>query len=277
MLGLADFIVDGANNDLAELHFNESTTGLAEFSAVLDRELPGDRALSCLEIGSGSGILLARLKERYPQHRFKGIEPVSMGFARFEASVNAIQQKYGLEVVRTTFEAFADEGPYDFIYSLNVIEHVASWRDAMRKMHRLLAPGGVGVFLCPNYSFPYEPHYALPLVLGKDLTHRIFRKRIAAHDARHETHDLWESLNMIKKREVMSLAKAHGIEVAFDEGIMTRMIEKLWTDENFARRQAGLAGTAKTLHRLGVTKLVESFPLNLLSPYMKVLVKKGAR
>ena len=55
---------------------------------------------------------------------------------------------------------------------------------------------------------------------------------------------------------------------------MTRMVEKLWKDDAFAARQRALAAPAKLLHRLGVTRLIEVFPFNLLSPYTKIILRK---
>lgn len=275
-LSRADFTFSevAATDELVDLHFNESTFGLTEFASVLDRRFPKRSGLQCLEVGSGSGMLLARMKARYPHHTWEGIEPIGQGFARFGSSLDMVAPKYDLTIHRTTLEAFDTAKAFDFIFSLNVIEHVDSWRDCLAKMHELLRPGGVAVILCPNYSFPYEPHYALPVLVNKELTRRVFRGRIARYDARNRTQDLWTSLNFIKKREVIAFCRGRGIRLSFDEAIMTRMVQKLWTDDAFAERQRSLAAPAKLLHRMGVTRLVERFPLNRFSPYIEILLEK---
>lgn len=270
----SDFASPTTSPELLELHFNESTFGLAEFSAVLDAQFAGRKGLRCLEIGSGAAVLLTRLKDRYPQHTWEGIEPIGQGFSRFEAAHDAIVKRYELSIHRTTFEEFQTTDEFDFLFSLNVLEHVDSWRECLAKAHRILRPGGAAVFLCPNYSFPYEPHYALPIVINKSITHRLFRRAIAKYDEKNDTADLWSSLNFIKKREVLSFCRERGIRVRFDEAIMTRMVEKLWTDPAFAERQSVMAAPAKLLHRIGVTRLVESFPFNRLSPYSKIILEK---
>lgn len=268
------FTDDPAGDALLDLHFNESTFGLAEFSEVVDRRFAGRTGLRCLEVGSGSGMLLARLGDRFPQHSWEGIEPLGQGFSRFGSSLDLVESKFALKIHHTTFEDFETTERFDFIFSLNVVEHVDSWRDCLAKMHALLRPGGVAAVLCPNYSFPYEPHYALPVILTKDLTRRVFRRSIARYDAKNDTGELWTSLNFIKKRTVIAFCRERGIPLSFDETIMTRMVDKLWTDDAFAARQRVLGAPAKLLHRLGVTRLVEAFPLNLLSPYVKILLTK---
>lgn len=271
----SDFAVASTPPELVDLHFNESTFGLTEFSRVFDERFGGSaERRSGLEIGSGAGFLLTRMKDRYPEHDWQGIEPIGQGFARFESALDVIAERYHLAVHRTTFEAFETSQRFDLIFSLNVLEHVDSWRDCLAKAHGLLRPGGAAVFLCPNYSFPYEPHYALPVIVNKAVTARIFRKQIAKYDEEHQTTDLWASINFIKKREVVAFCRERGIKLTFDDAIMTRMVEKLWTDDHFANRQRVLAAPAKLLHRLGVTRLLEHFPLNRVSPYSKIILER---
>jgi SAM-dependent methyltransferase len=214
------------------------------------------------------------MRDRYPNCRWEGLEPLGQGFARVGSLLQEVKGKYDLVIHDTSLEAFETQRTFDFIFSLNVLEHVHSWRDCLAKMHALLRPGGIAVVLCPNYSFPYEPHYALPILFTKDLTYRVFQSRIARHDDRCRTHDLWSSLNFIKKREVIAFCRGRGIRLSFDEAIMTRMVEKLWADPRFAERQGGMSGPAKLLHRLGVTRLVENYPFNRLSPYQKLCMER---
>lgn len=268
-----DFLDADTPSDLVDLHFGESTFGLVEFSKVLEDRFSGATHMRCLEVGSGAGFLLTRLSRHFPQYRWEGIEPIGQGFSRFRAASEAICARYELNIHRTTFEEFESKDTFDFIFSLNVIEHVDEWRDFVVKAHSLLSPRGVAVFLCPNYTFPYEPHYAIPIVLNKSLTARVFRRYIADYDRRNDTTDLWASLNFIKRREVVDFCRKKHIKVSFDDSVMTRMVEKLWTDEHFAERQRLLATPAKLLHRMGVTRLLEHFPLNRVSPYSKIVIE----
>lgn len=270
----SDFLFAEVGVDHLGVHFNESTFGLTEFSRVLEERFASGKKLACLEIGTGSGVLLTRLKERYPQHSWQGIEPLAQGFSRFEPWREAVAKKFSLDLHRSTFEEFETDQSFDFIFSLNVLEHMDSWRDCIAKAHGLLRAGGAAVFLCPNYSFPYEPHYALPIVLTKDLTARIFRRQITKFDEKLQSADLWTSLNFIKKREVVAFCREKGIALTFDEAILTRMVEKLWTDPEFAARQSRVAMPAKVFHRAGVTRLIERSWLSQLSPYVKIIVSK---
>ena len=269
---IGDFLRSGIDD--LELHWNESTFGLTELSPAIEERGRRARKLACLEIGSGVGLLLARLQDRYPDHTWQGVDPIGPGFVGAGAPLDPIAAKYDLTVHRRSFEDFEPTEAFDFIFSVNALEHVPSWRDCIAKAHALLRPGGAAVFLCPNYSFPYEPHYALPIVLTKGITARVFRRRIARYDREQQTAGLWSSLNFIKKRDVVAFCRERAIPLAFDEAVMTRMIEKHTTDVSFATRQRALARPAKLLHRLGVTRLLERFPHNRLSPYAKINIQK---
>ncbi len=263
---------DFDDNELFDLHWGESEFALREVVGTLSQRFGKAGAYRCLEIGCGAGLLLARLRARYPAAVWEGIEPIGQGFARFETALDKLSSRYQLTIHRTSLEAFPEDRKFDFIFSVNVFEHVDSWRDCIAKAHRMLAAGGTLMILTPNYTFPYEPHYGLPVVLNKETTAKVFAKEIADYDARNKTAGLWQSLNFIKKRDVMAFCERNSIPLDFDEHVIDHMIEKLWTDEAFAQRQKHLAGLAKLLYRFGITKLFRLWPLSLLVPYQKIVI-----
>jgi SAM-dependent methyltransferase len=267
-----DFTDAFQDPDYFKLSDEEAAFGFSEIAGIIARQArPG---LRCLEIGSGPGLLLGRLQSHFPDCRFEGIEPVGSGFGKTEAPLAIIAARADLTIHRCGYEDFTPKQPYDVIFSINVFEHVGSWRHYLTRIHELLAPGGVAVILCPNYAFPWEPHFRLPIFLTKSLTHRLFARRIADFEQNQDYHGLWASLNFVKKGQVLRFAKGAHLAVRSDETVMRRMFQRLFTDPAFAGRQRALAGIAKLFYRLGLTRVLEMPGVRLFSPFMALRMSK---
>lgn len=52
----------------------------------------------------------------------------------------------------------------DIVISSHVIEHVPDQASYMAELVRVLTPGGVAFFLCPNRWWPFEPHGKFPML-----------------------------------------------------------------------------------------------------------------
>lgn len=250
----------------------EADFGFGEISRLIAAR--GGADLRCLEIGSGPGLLLGRLQARFPGCSFEGIEPVGSGFAKTEAPLSEITARTGITVHRCGYEDFAPSAPYDLIFSINVFEHVAAWRDYLTRTHGWLAPGGASVMLCPNYSFPWEPHFRIPIVGGKQATYRLFARRIEGYERREHYEGLWASLNFVRKREVLAFARGAGLKISSDDSVMARMIARLFKDPAFAKRQRALGWAAKLFYRLGLVRLLEAPGVRLWAPFMSLRLSK---
>ena len=114
----------------------------------------------------------------------------------------------------------------------------------------------------------------IPIVLTKSLTYRLFRRTIEAFETNADYRGLWASLNFVKKRLVLAYARKTGLNVASDEQVMDRMFRRLFTDPHFAGRQKALAGIAKLLYRLGLTRILEWPGVRLFAPFMALRMTK---
>lgn len=251
----------------------EASFGFSEIAPLIAAR--GGQGLRCLEIGSGPGLLLGRLKAQFPTCRFEGLEPVGSGFAKTEAPLKIIAGRTGLTIHRCGYEDFRSEGGYDLIFSINVFEHVADWRDYLTRTHGWLAPGGLSIALCPNYAFPWEPHFRLPIVATKGLTKAVFARAIESYERDFDYAGLWASLNFVTKRQVLRYARDAGLTLSSDETVMRRMFARLFTDPAFARRQRALAGIAGLLYRTGLTRVLELPGFRLFSPFMALRLLKS--
>jgi hypothetical protein len=124
---------------------------------------------------------------------------------------------------------------------------------------------------CPNYVFPYEPHYGLPLLpLFPRATGWILPKKIADDE-------LWRSLNFITYFWLKDLARANGLSISFRSGTMKEALDRLDTDVEFAARQSGIASKIhRLLKAMGVISAIGALPAAFSTPMMVEMQKSAA-
>lgn len=223
-----------------------------------------------LEVGCGSGILLSMLAERFERLNFSGIEPFGDGFASL-AQLNTFVQESGVTIANCGYENFSADQAYDLIYCVNVFEHVDDWRHMLGWVSKMLKEGGKFVVLCPNYSFPYESHFRIPIFLNKSLTHSVFRKSISKLEEDTDTAGLWNSLNFVKKRDVERYIRRNddlSLALRDDTTIIDDMVDRVSEDEEFRKRQKIIGSIAIGAKKLGLFEVIKLFRQRL--PYMKL-------
>ena len=228
-----------------------------------------------LEVGAGAGILLAQLASKYQNLNFTGVEPMGDGFAFDDVFYQLIKTIPNAEVLPTGYEDIAPNDEYDLIYLVNVFEHLPDWQDFLQFLPGVMAEGGRCVILCPNYSFPYESHFRIPIIFNKPITHYFRKKTIAQYELENDCDGLWKSLNFCKFRHVSKKAKITGFDLQNDKSIIVEMIDRLDTDPEFAKRQGLLRVPISVLKKMGLISLMlkSRFFENML-PYMHLVLTR---
>lgn len=125
----------------AEVDRLEAQAALAwREEARLLRELGVDRAGTIVEVGSGSGALLARLRDLTPAARVVGVEPDAELRERARVRVPEADLVAGSADALPLADASADAVVLRF-----VLQHLADPVAALREARRVLRPGGVAV------------------------------------------------------------------------------------------------------------------------------------
>jgi SAM-dependent methyltransferase len=255
-------------------YLEEAEFGLNRMLPLLE-DLPEGACV--LEVGSGPCIVLAEITARFPKLIIQGIEPMSDGFAFFDEFVARMQnERGGMQVHLGGYESFPPQGTWDLIFLVNVFEHLPDWRDFLDFVARSLAPGGRCVVLCPNYGFPYESHFKLPVVVNKRITKALFGERIARFERENNHTGLYRSLNFVRLVQVRKAARKAGLYLAVDTSIIHEMIDRLETDPAFRQRQTVLALPARLLARSGVLQALLRIPFfQNCMPYMQITLRKA--
>jgi len=202
------------------------------------------RGANLLEVGAGALILSTQLvREGF---NVTALEPSGHGFTHLdllrelimsEAVINGCQPN----LIEIPAELLEVKGKYDFAFSINVMEHVQSVETVIKKVCESLNSNGEYRFTCPNYLFPYEPHFNIPTLISRNLTERIFRSRIVECSLLADPIGVWNSLNWISVRMVRKISRSLNIsQVHFDKTMLSTMMLRASRDQEFSARRSPL-------------------------------------
>ena len=215
----------------------------------------------------GAGLMLVSCQLAREGFAVTALEPIGEGFEAFtqlQTLILAFAGEHGClpEVCTLPVESLTDAGPFEFALSVNVMEHVANVPAAIGAVHAVLRSGSHYRFTCPNYLFPYEPHFNIPTVFSKRLTARLWWKRIVGHPAAPNPEGLWQSLNWITVPAIArACRKLAGARAVFDTNILADALERVVFDPVFAaRRPAWLRAIARGLVATRLHRLLALLP-----------------
>ena len=251
----------GIDYDRLSLLVSQYTAEVASgFNVLAGAELAGKRIL---EVGAGIGVLSIILAK--DGHNITALEPGANGFdvnAQVGAAVREWLAAEDLPLLDIEVDRLepAKYGKFDLIFSVNVLEHIPDLSAAISAMESVLAPNGVMVHLCPNYTVPYEPHFGIPLVP--------FAPRVTGGLVPGIDRDpVWPSINFITYGEVERLAARFGLLVTFRRGLMYDAFVRLDTDQEFGARHKGVVRRIyRLLKATRILGLLRHIPPALATP-----------
>lgn len=222
-----------------------------------------------LEIGAGAGIVSACL--HLCGAAVTMVEPSRGVFSYQEKICAALHRHLDIQIpcITKPVEEIEPGLPqYDFIFSINVLEHILNLGKAFSVMNYLLKDDGVMFHICPNYTIPYEPHVGVVLF-------PFFPRATFALSKRLRLHPVSQQLTFITVGTIKQLAKKHNLAVIFYKDMMYQSFMRLKTDNEFRKRQSGLPATVfKLLQSLGIIHFTKYVPVCLQTPVAFEMRKK---
>ncbi len=243
------------------------------YSIIKDEEVN-----TVLEIGSGTSILLNELSKLFPEKKFFGLDPHKRGYSGYEEISKKITSTKNLSIIHDDFTKFKPELSFDLIFSFNVFEHLQDHHDYIKRIDNLLSISGKSVILCPNYDFPYEPHFIIPIIRNKETTFKFFKKKIINHEKKTGEIGLWNGLNFCSKKKLSNFLNSNNYIFKFDGGIKERFFKRIDEDQSsyFKKRQGKVAILAKIAKSLYLDKIIFDI-FKIPFPYMKLIIEKKKR
>lgn len=215
----------------------------------IDRDLAVlPRGAAILEVGAGCMLLSCQLvREGYD---VTALEPGGTGFSHLSKLRSLVMERAAAmncmpSIVDRRVEDLSVRDGFDYAFSINVMEHVDDIQASLAAICEAVKSGGACRFTCPNYLFPYEPHFNMPTLWSKTLTGIVMQRRIRARESLPDAAGVWASLNWITPWVIRrSLADRTDVRVAFDRRVLVRALERLTTDPGFARRRSPVVARA---------------------------------
>ncbi|QAA94692.1 class I SAM-dependent methyltransferase [Pollutimonas thiosulfatoxidans] len=209
----------------------------------IDEELqlldPGDNVL---EVGAGAMLLSCQLARE--GFNITALEPTGAGFSHFSclrslALYCADQLDCRPNIIELPAEALVMSEEFSFAFSVNVMEHVDSVESSIENIGRSLRLGGKYRFTCPNYLFPYEPHFNMPTLFSKSLTERLLNGYIFNASHLTDPSGTWRSLNWINVLQIKKCTRrSKTLRATFNRGFLTQTLERVNDDKAFAARRS---------------------------------------
>ena len=113
--------------------------------STIARHFPGARSL--LEVGCGSGVVLAALRDAFPALRLVGGELYAEGLEV------ARRRLHDVELVELDARQIPYDGEFDVVGAFDVLEHVDDDASVLAQMTRAARPGGGVLVLVPQHPW----------------------------------------------------------------------------------------------------------------------------
>lgn len=245
----------------------------------IDLDLRGLRlGAKVLEVGAGSLLLSCQLvREGFDA---TALEPIGEGFSHFDKMRQMVLDKARIHgccptILDLPAERLAAVNCFDYAFSVNVMEHVHDVERVLQTVGKSLAIGASYRFTCPNYFFPYEPHFNIPTFFYKRITEVLLGWKIFESQRVPDPSGTWKSLNWINVINVGRCVRGmSGFRVTFNRAMLVTTLERVTSDMDFAaRRSPCMRSFLSSLVRFRIHYLLGFVPA-LLQPIIDCRIQK---
>lgn len=260
--------------NLFDIYANEAMISRTLLDKNLKQLEPGAKIL---EVGGGILALATQLASE--GYRIETVEPISGGFTEISYIMNkylevADYQNSGLNLIKSPIEECTFNENFDFIFSINVMEHLKDPYVTLENLVSLLNHNAVYRFICPNYDFPYEPHFGKILFSRKNNSfflpeHRAKSKLIKSS----EILGLYESVNFITLRKILRKCIDNNFSYKINTYAFYEILVRSIDDHMLTSRHRRFKLIVKIFSIFRIISIFKKFP-PLIAPVCDIEVKK---
>jgi len=261
--------------DLFLTYQNEAVAARKFLDNSLSKLTSGDKVLEV-----GGGILALAVQLASEGYLVTTVEPVGEGFGSIAFMMNifsevAIEEKIEFDLIKLPIEECEFVEKFRFIFSINVMEHLKDPYSAIIQLVENLDVDGNYRFFCPNYDFPYEPHFAKWMFRRRNNAFFLPQSRSATGKLHvEETSGLYSSLNFLTFKKLKKATIGIGwIRLKPNKLAFFDLLRRALNDPGLKNRHKRLSIIVKVINLSGILRLSKVFPYTY-QPVMDIEITK---
>jgi len=242
-----------------------------------------DSSLNELNSGSeilevGGGILALAVQLASEGFTVTTVEPIGEGFTGISFIMKIFSEiaqceKLSFRLIESPIEDCEFQNKFDFSFSINVMEHLNEPFLVLNQIRGILKPGGKYRFFCPNYDFPYEPHFGKILWRRKGDSFYLEFSRIRKLELKNtDSVGLYNSLNFITVLKLQTFSRDSNLLLLFNSQAFYLLLQRAISDPGLRNRHRNFVPVVDFLNKMKFIGLSKIIPTRF-QPIMDVTLK----
>ncbi len=264
---VAEALIRAQRPELLSLFITYQNEAVASREYLESSLLEISEGAEILEVGGG--VLALTIQLASEGYRLTTVEPVGEGFAEIEFIMGifldiAKKENLDFNLLQFPIEDCEFNRKFDFVFSINVMEHLKDPFSVILRMVEVLTPKGKYRFFCPNYDFPYEPHFAKWLLIRRRDSF-FLQERRAKSKLINEDHakGLYNSLNFITLNKVIKFSRLKEIQIQPNRDAFFNLLNRVTRDQELSGRHGILSSFAKVIVFLKIHYISKLVPVQI--------------
>jgi len=220
-----------------------------------------------LEVGAGILALSTQLSRE--GFNVTAVEPIQEGFEEIDFIMNlyitlSINDGISFKLVNSQIELCEFTEKFDYIFAFNVFEHISKPYEVVKQLKGELKQNSSLRILCPNYNFPYEPHFQRILFLRKNKAFFLPDKNyINKKDTEYDSFKLYKSLNFISYKTLLLFLIENQYIYVVNKNAFYELLIRANNDSMLASRHKAFFRIVKLFYKSRLIGIAKYFPYKL--------------
>ena len=270
---IAEGLISMKRPELVDLFLTYQNEALAARKFLESNLTELDPGAEILEVGGG--ILALAIQLASEGFKVTTVEPIGEGFTGISLIMEIFSEIARIEdlhftLIESPIENCTFENEFDFIFSINVMEHLEKPYLVLNQIQRILKPGGKYRFFCPNYDFPYEPHFGKILWIRKKGSFYLeFNKIRTLELGNIDSIGLYNSLNFLTVAKLQDFARESNLLLTFNRDASYLLLQRSVSDPGLRTRHRRFVPIVDFLDKINFIGFIKHLPTRF-QPVMDV-------